>query len=98
MAFWNMCLERNTTSLQNSNNKIAEAIVKANDFLVIQTEVTCTNFIVENNLTILVADKAGNMFRKNVPRFRMHEDVWLSENKNNNFAKNDIWQMTRTLQ
>jgi hypothetical protein len=42
--------------LQNSNNKITEAIVKTNDFSVIQTEVTFTNFIVENNFTISVAD------------------------------------------
>jgi hypothetical protein len=48
MAFWNTCLERNTTSFQNSN-KITDAIVKTNDFSVIQIEVTFTNFIVENN-------------------------------------------------
>jgi hypothetical protein len=53
--------------LQNSNNKITEAIVKTNDFSVIQTEVTFTNFIVQNNLTISVADKAGNLFRKMSP-------------------------------
>jgi hypothetical protein len=41
--------------------------VKTNDFSVIQTEVTFTNFIVENNLTISVADKAGKLFRKMFP-------------------------------
>jgi hypothetical protein len=49
------------------NNKITEAIVKTNDFSVIQTEVTLINFIVENNLTISVADKAGKLLRKMSP-------------------------------
>jgi hypothetical protein len=34
--------------------------------------------------------------QKIVPRFRMREKVWLSEDENNgNFAKDDIWQMTK---
>jgi hypothetical protein len=46
-----------------------------------------------------VADKAGKLIiQKNVPRFRMCEEVWLSEDENVNFAKDDIWQMTKTLQ
>jgi hypothetical protein len=53
--------------LANSNNKTTEAIVKTNEFLAIQNEVTLTNFIVENNLTVSVADKAGNLFRKMSP-------------------------------
>jgi hypothetical protein len=73
--------------------------VKTNDSSVIQTGTTFTNFNIEENLTISMADKAGKLFRKMSPRFRMRVEVWLLEDENNgNFAKDDIWQMIKTLQ
>jgi hypothetical protein len=54
--------------------------VKTNDFSVIQTEVTFTNFIVENHDNI-GGRQSRELVQKNVPGFRMCEEVWLSEDK-----------------
>jgi hypothetical protein len=81
------------TKLQNSNNKITEAIGKTNDFSVIQTEVTFTNFIVENSVTISVADKAGKLLRKMSPDSECAKKYGCRRTN----AKDDNWQMTKTL-
>ena len=88
--------------LQNSNSKLTSAFVKTNDFSVIRAEVTFTNFIVENNLPIAVADNAGKLFRKMFPDSECAAKYGCGRTKTtailHTLAKDDDKEMTKILQ